>query len=86
MKTDIFFGDWHRILVLDDTLREFVRTNLKIADRVLVNGEIIYNKFELNDGNFVSIGNILARRIQKLHQFKHEQPDSTQSTQATVEQ
>lgn len=72
--------------MLDETLREFVRTNLKITDRVLINGEIIYNKFELNDGNFVSIGLILARRLQKLHQFKQEQPNSTQSTQATVEQ
>lgn len=85
ISSDIFHGDWHRVLVLDENLRDFVRNNLKITDRLLIHGEIIYNKFELEDGNFVSIANILARRIQKLHQFKRES-DNAQSTQATVEQ
>lgn len=85
LSTDIFRGDWHRILVLDENLRDFVRNNLKITDRLMVNGEIIYNKFELEDGNYISIANILARRIQKLHHFKQE-PDSTQPTQAPMEQ
>lgn len=69
--------------MLDETLREFVRNNLKITDRLLINGEIIYHKFELEDGNMVSFGNILPRRIQKLNQFKQE---NEQTTQATAEQ
>lgn len=88
---DTFYGDWHRILILNENLRDFVRKNLKRTDRLLINGEIIYNKLELKDGKFATIASVLATQIQKLESMKRGE-NKTQTTtgagetQATVEQ
>lgn len=55
----------------------------------MIEGEIIYNKYELKDGNFTTIASILATRIQKLWNRRNE-PDTetttkTETAQATAE-
>lgn len=86
MKPDVFFADWHRILILDENLRHFVRTSLKRTDHVLIYGEIIYKKHTLQDGNIRTLGSILARRIQRFEQFKldHVQNEVDQGTLKTI--
>lgn len=79
---DSFYGDWHRILVLNETLRDFVRKNLKRTDRLLINGEIIYNKYELKDGNIATIASILATRIQKLQSLRRGENQTDTTTTA----
>lgn len=83
----VFFGDWHRILILNENLRDFVRKNLKRTDRLLIDGEIIYNKYEMKDGKITTLASILASRIQKLQWNKrNERTTGTEITQATAEQ
>ncbi|XP_055305387.1 uncharacterized protein LOC129570041 [Sitodiplosis mosellana] len=86
LNTKFFHGDWHRVLIFDEHLREFVRNHLKITDRLLINGEIFYHKVDLEDGGVAKQGNILARRIQKLQRFSKGGEDEPQNTQATMEQ
>lgn len=79
-------------MILNENLRDFVRKNLKRTDRLLINGEIIYNKYELKDGNFATIASILATQVQKLQTLKQRGENTTETTseagktQANVEQ
>lgn len=50
-------------------MREFVRKNLKRTSRILVHGEIIYNKVDLENGNLAYQGHVIPNRIQKLEIF-----------------
>lgn len=89
MDTRFFYGDWHRVLIFDEDLREFVRSNLKLTDRLLINGEIFYHKIDLEGGRAAKQGNILAKRIEKLDSFERFMKDDEkdpQNAQATVEQ
>ncbi|XP_031627950.1 uncharacterized protein LOC116343832 [Contarinia nasturtii] len=84
-----FSNEWHRVLIFDDKLREFVRNNLKITDRLLINGEIFYNKVNLENGDLSLQGNILPNRIQKLQYFSRSdeiKPQNTEETEATAQQ
>lgn len=86
MDTRFFYGDWHRVLIFDEDLRKFVRNNLKITDRLLINGEIFYHKIELKDGRAATQGNILPRRIEKFDRFMKDDQKDPENAQATVEQ
>lgn len=88
MNAANFLGGWHRVLVFDDGLREFVRNNLKESDRILINGEISYNNKTLDNGKQISRGWIMASRIHKLAQNKKIDEIEPQNTekQATGEQ
>ena len=86
LNVKFFYGDWHRVLIFDENLREFVRNHLKITDRLLINGEIFYHKVDREDDGIARQGNILARRIQKLKRFTKEGEGEPQNTQATMEQ
>lgn len=80
-KTSTSYGDWHRILVLDNNLRDFVRNNLDVSDQLVIKGEIIYNKIHLENGNIASLSVVLAKRIQKTLQFpKHGELNSKDQT------
>lgn len=84
-KTSKSYGDWHRILVLDNNLRDYVRNNLDVYDEIMIKGEIIYNKWHLENGNIASQSVVLAKRIQKMLQFpKHGKSNSKDRT--SVEQ
>lgn len=86
-KTSTTYGDWHRILVLDGSLRDYVRNNLKVSDRIVLNGEIIYHKIDLEDGNVATQSVILAKRIQKVIKFtKNDQVEPQTPTQTIAEQ
>lgn len=63
LDTNIFEGEWHRVLVFDEQLREFVRNHLKIKNRLVINGEILYRKFNMEDGTIGIQANVLAKRI-----------------------
>lgn len=86
LKESFFYSDWHRILILDENLRDFVRNNLKLTDRLLIHGEILYNKVDLVDGGIAPQGNILPTRIQKLSSFKKSDESEPQHTQTPIEQ
>lgn len=86
MKENFFYSDWHRILILDENLRDFVRNNLKQTDQILIHGEILYSKVDLVNGGFSSHGNILPNRIQKLSTFKKDNESEPQKTHEAIEQ
>lgn len=88
-NTTKYAGNWHRVVILDNGLREFVRKNVKEKDHMLINGEISYRKMTLKDGTLAKTGSIMAKRIQIIPLFRKSEkfnPQNTKNHEATVEQ
>lgn len=61
-----FSSDWHSVRAFDENLREYIKTNLKISDWVLINGRLSYRKVDLNDKISFFRSYIEVKNIQKL--------------------
>lgn len=59
--------EYHKIIVNDDKLRQYVKTNLVQSDRVLIEGVIRYNLYKNpSDGKDHQSGFILPILIRKI--------------------
>lgn len=61
-----FSSDWHSVRTFDENLRDYIKTNLKISDWVLINGRLSYRKENLNDKISFFRSYIEVKNIQKL--------------------
>lgn len=61
-----FSSDWHSVRAFDENIRNYIKTNLKISDWVLINGRLSYRKINLNDETSFKRSYIEVKNIQKL--------------------
>lgn len=64
-----FTGSWHRVLLFDENLVEYVKNNVDKANRVLLRGSLTYQKFVTTNGQSYR-GYIIGKNIQKLIQTR----------------
>lgn len=67
----IITGEYHKIIVYDDLLRQYVKANLVKSDKVLIEGVIRYNFYENpSDGKKHQSGYILPKTIRKINEMR----------------
>lgn len=89
LDTNLYETIWHRVEVKDKILREIVKNQLKVTDRILVQGSLTYKKADLEDGGHVYQGSILARTIDHLQDFyktSREEAENVQETDTNLSQ
>lgn len=75
-----FRSDWHSIRAFDENLCDYIKTNLKISDWVLINGTLRYQQINLDDGKRFFRSYIEVKNIQKLAKRADvKQPDHNEN-------
>lgn len=79
-----YSGNWHKIRISNENLRNYVRNNVNVSDRILIRGELSYQKFSSADGQVFYRGSIDAKSIQKLVRFNETRNFSVKNESAPV--
>lgn len=73
--------DFHCIQIIDEKLRVFVKNNVQMRDRVLIDGFLARQTNIMSDGKKKFTGYIVAKNVWKLHQLVHKENTTWNDTE-----